>query len=65
MKYGVFEGNPTRFNDIEAWVFFDNTWHEFNPAEVRSHAGLLTESAYAAAFGKLPALPKTAFHSGE
>jgi hypothetical protein len=61
-KFGFFESNPAIFTDTEAWVFqHDGVWREMNPAEVRFGAGLMTEAAFKADFGALPALPKTAF----
>jgi hypothetical protein len=61
-KYGAFESNPARFTDTEAWVYQnDNVWRKMNSAEVRQHAGLMSEARYLANFPDLPALPTTAF----
>lgn len=63
-KFGAFEGCPVRFVKTEAWVFAKGAWHQIDPVEVSVTAHVLDEQAYRKAFGDVPDLPKTAFHSG-
>ena len=65
LKAGSFEGKPFFWTPSEAWVLSGDTWSELNAADVGMNGTVLSPEAFGKRFGKLPSLPKTAFHSGE
>jgi hypothetical protein len=55
-RYGHagFEGNPCFYalDFSGAWVWFDDGWHSFHPAEIAYGAGVESERSYFERFGK-------------
>jgi hypothetical protein len=61
VSYALFEGNPCRLSDGEAWTFVDGVWREIHPAEPSHKAGLMSEATFNKLFSDLPPLPEGAF----
>ena len=62
--YGVMDGDPFVYSQGEAWVFADGSWKRRDSTDVAANGRVISKEAFDARFSSLPALPKSAFHSG-
>jgi hypothetical protein len=62
-QYGAFESHPCVYDEGEGWVLFDREdgWKKIHIAEIQQNARPMTKAQFEKDYGKLPALPKTAF----
>jgi hypothetical protein len=68
-KYGSFESFPAIYDDDDyrAFVIFveEDGWRKMPYGEVFNKVGVMSKSAFDAAFPDLPPIPSAARHSGE
>ena len=63
IKFGILDGNPVRFTNLEAWWLVDGTWRPISPDEVLSNAAVMRVARFKQQFPQVPLLPKKAFRS--
>jgi hypothetical protein len=60
-RYARYEMYPCIYNDVEAWVFTNNVWHETDSFLMHQDAGMMTKEDFDGRWPSLPPLPKEAF----
>jgi len=63
IKFGILDGNPVRFTNLEAWWLIDGAWRPISPDEVLLNAAVMREARFNQLFPKAPGLPSNAFKS--
>jgi len=63
IKFGILDGNPVRFTNLEAWWLIDGAWRPISPDEVLLNAAVMREARFNQLFPKVPGLPSNAFES--
>jgi hypothetical protein len=63
LKFGMLDGNPVRFTNLEAWWLVDGAWRPISPGEVLSNAVVMREARFKQLFPLVPLLPSNAFQS--
>ena len=63
IKFGMLDGNPVRFTNIEAWWLVDGAWRPISPGEVLLNAAVMREARFNQLFPQVPLLPSRAFQS--
>jgi hypothetical protein len=61
LKFGMLDGNPVRFTNLEAWWLIDGAWRPISPGEVLSNAVVMREVRFKQLFPLVPLLPSNAF----
>lgn len=61
IRFGDMEGKPVRWTDREAWWLPGDRWREIDTASIGMGAKELSEKEFISQFGRLQALPNTAF----
>jgi Phasin protein len=65
IKFGLLDGNPVRFTNLEAWWLVDGAWQPIPTGEVLSNAAVMREVRFKRLFPQVPLLPSKAFQSGK
>jgi hypothetical protein len=65
IKFGMLDGNPVRFTNLEAWWLVDGAWQPIPTGEVLSNAAVIREVRFKRLFPQAPLLPSKAFQSGK
>jgi hypothetical protein len=65
IKFGMLDGNPVRFTNLEAWWLVAGAWRPIPTGEVLSNAAVMREVRFKRLFPQVPLLPSKAFQSGK
>jgi Phasin protein len=63
IKFGMLDGNPVRFTNLEAWWLVNGAWRQISPGEVLSNAAVMRKARFKQLFPQVPLLPSNAFQS--
>jgi Phasin protein len=63
IKFGILDGNPVRFTNLEAWWLVNGAWRQISPGEVLSNAAVMRKARFKQLFPQVPLLPSNAFQS--
>jgi hypothetical protein len=63
--YGSFDGIPSRFDELEAWVLHTDHWVQINHASHNNAVRKISKALFDQFFPDVPPLPSTAFRRGE
>ena len=61
-RYGVLDGCPAIWNDVEAWLLTNRVWREQETFTIMQDAGMMSKEKFDERFPPpLPPMPKRAF----